>query len=317
MARTIAEIQNEILDEKNRVSSLHGLTTTNDNTSKTSIWKLWTHIVATAIWIHEKIVERNALISRPHTLNWYQEQALKYIHGKTLTWKDGSYQFDIPADATESDIESAKIIKHCAVSEVDLGTLLGDTSVEILGNSSYLYNNLGVVHMKVANNIGENIKSISTDELNNFREYIARIKDAGNQVIVDSLPGDELKLQLKVYVDPLLIDIENAIEKGKLIGTEIKPVEETIKNYLKNLEFNGAFVKTFLVDAVQKAVGVKIPILEKTFTKPYSETENPLNPSPAIVVDGEYTIPKAGYFDLEKLKLEIEYVSYTFYRDYK
>ncbi|MDI9309230.1 MAG: hypothetical protein QM535_03350 [Limnohabitans sp.] len=311
MARTIAEIQDEILDEKNRVSSLNGLTTTNDNTSKTSIWKLWTHIVATAIWIHEKIVERNALISRPHTLNWYQEQALKYIHGKTLTWKDGSYQFDIPTDATESDIESAKIIKHCAVSEVDLGTLLGNRSSEILGNSSYLYNNLGVVHMKVANDTGENIKPISTDELNNFREYIARIKDAGNQVIVDSLPGDELQLTLKVYVDPLLIDIENVNEKGKLIGTEIKPVEEAIKDYLKNLEFNGAFVKTFLVDAIQKAVGVKIPILEKAFTKPSLEAEGKF-------ITEEYSIPKAGYFDLdsEKLKLEIEYVSYTFYREY-
>lgn len=309
MARTIAEIQNEILDEKNRVSSLNGLTTTNDNTSKTSIWKLWTHIVATAIWIHEKIVERNALISRPHTLNWYQEQALKYIHGKTLIWKDGSYQFDIPADATESDIESAKIIKHCAVSEVDLGTLLGNKSSEILGNSSYLYNNLGVVHMKVANDIGDNIKPISIDELNNFREYIARIKDAGNQVIVDSLPGDELKLQLKVYVDPLLIDIEN----GKLIGTEIKPVEASIINYLKNLEFNGAFVKTFLVDAVQKAVGVKIPILENALTKPSLDAIE-------LEVIKEYIIPKAGYFDLDtdtqKLKLDIEYVSYTFYREY-
>ncbi|WP_427872492.1 hypothetical protein [Flavobacterium sp. MMS24-S5] len=36
MARTIAEIQKEILDEKDNYDSLSGLTD-----SKTAIWKLW------------------------------------------------------------------------------------------------------------------------------------------------------------------------------------------------------------------------------------------------------------------------------------
>ncbi|WP_258930728.1 hypothetical protein [Flavobacterium oreochromis] len=104
MARTIAEIQNEILEQKKDTISLNKL----NNESKTSIWKLWINIVATAIWIHEKIVERNALISRPHTLNWYREQALNYIHGQNLIWKDGSYQFETNPDSLKSDIELQK-----------------------------------------------------------------------------------------------------------------------------------------------------------------------------------------------------------------
>jgi hypothetical protein len=129
MARTIAEIQNEILTEKGNQPSLNGLT----SSSKTSIWRLWINIVATAIWVHEKIVEKNALVSRPHTLNWYRDQALNFHYGvplepdlsngMSLIWQDGSYQFDTTG-LTESEIEESKIIKHCAVSEIDLETVL-------------------------------------------------------------------------------------------------------------------------------------------------------------------------------------------------
>jgi len=108
MARTIAEIQEQILDERDKVEQFNALQvlTTDEkrdqtiseqltSTSKASIWRLWVYIVATAIWLHEKVVERNALISRPHTLAWYREQALNYVAGADLIWKDGYFQFDL------------------------------------------------------------------------------------------------------------------------------------------------------------------------------------------------------------------------------
>ncbi|AYN05808.1 hypothetical protein [Flavobacterium sp. 140616W15] len=365
MARTIAEIQNEILIEKGKQPSLNGLTD-----SKTAIWKLWTNIVATAIWVHEKIVEKNALISRPHTLNWYREQALNFHYGKplgqdssngmpldpdssnrmALIWKDGSYQFDT-TNLTEDEIEQSKIIKHCAVSEIDLGTVLKPNKEIEEIFSDYFHNKVGVVFIKVATVKEGKISRIDVpNELFALKEYIAKIKDAGNQVHITSDQGDRLKLSLNVYIDPLSIfinpkDIEyyqlkslsralEADEQAKLtkyeedllkkpldprngsliLNEKTFPVLDAIENHLKNIEFNGAFVKTFLVDAIQKAPGIKIPILTKT------ETAWATNPSdkPEDLTDVtkiEYFIPNAGYFDMDTLQVEVNYIPYTFYRD--
>lgn len=359
MARTIAEIQNEILIEKGKQSSLNGLTDSLSN-SKTAIWKLWINIVATAIWVHEKVVEKNALISRPHTLNWYREQALNFHYGipldpdsnngMSLIWKDGSYQFDTTA-LSEDEIEQAKIIKHCAVSEIDLETVLHPNRdiQEIF--SDYFHNKVGVVFIKVATVKEDKISRIDVpNELFAFKEYIAKIKDAGNQVFITSDQGDNLKLNLNVYIDPLTIYInpkdieyyqlkslsrdlsdeeqiklaayELALSEepldtrnGSLIlEKEVFPVLDAAKDHLKNIEFNGAFVKTYLVDAVQKAAGVKIPILKKV------ETGWATNPSDSPetlkdVTNIEYFIPNAGYFDLDTLQIGVNYIPYTFYRD--
>ncbi|HEY1194295.1 hypothetical protein [Flavobacterium sp.] len=351
MARTIAEIQNEILIEKGKQSSLNGL----DNNSKASIWKLWVNIMATAIWVHEKIVEKNALISRPHTLNWYREQSLNFLYGAPLTsdaskdvvpiiWKDGSYQFD--TTGLDDDLEKYKIIKYCAVSEIDLETVINPSKDVEEIFSDYFHNKVGVVFIKVATQKGDSIARIDVpNELFAFKEYIAKIKDAGNQVYITSDDGDILKLNLNIYVDPLSIyvdpqDIEYYQLKSlsrELTATEVDkinnhgsvsdlngslitkpdtfPVLDAIKNHLKNIEFNGAFVKTYLVDDIQKAEGVKIPVLKNVKTsiaKNPSDLENPLINDVSNI---EYFIPRAGYFDLDALEVEVNYIPYTFYRD--
>ncbi|WP_291152195.1 hypothetical protein [Flavobacterium sp. UBA7680] len=349
MARTIAEIQKEILDEKEKQSSLAGLT----NISKTSIWQLWVNIVATAIWVHEKIVEKNALISRPHTLNWYRDQALNFHYGVPLTsngvsliWKDGSYQFDT-TKLDEAQIEDSKIIKYCAVSEIDLETVLDPEKKPVEIFSDYFHNKVGVVFIKVATIKGDKISRIDVpNELFAFKEYIAKIKDAGNQVYITSDDGDVLKLKLNVYIDPLTIKINpNDVEyyqlkslntlsteqaaklasygedyktdekNGSLILKEaVFPVVDAVKDHLKNIEFNGAFVKTYLVDAIQKAQGIKIPIL----TKVQTSTARNLNEGNSELFDVsniEYFIPRAGYFDLDNITIEVNYIPYTFYRD--
>ncbi|MFT5890173.1 MAG: hypothetical protein ACI9Y7_000262 [Dokdonia sp.] len=322
MSRTIAEIQTEILDEKDRQSVLAGLT----NESKTAIWKLWTYIVATAIWIHEQIVERNARISRPHTLDWYRTQALDFIDGSDLIFRDGFFEFDTTG-LSESQIEDLKIVKHCAVSEIDLETIINpegnltlDTEIDQNSNSvqllsDYFHNQVGVVFMKVAKDEGGNIVALNADEQGRLREFIRRIKDAGNQIQISSIPGDKLKLDLRVYVDPLLIyvnpDNPNDDDNGILVSSgSVKPVEEAITEYLKNIEFNGALVKTFLVDAIQGTQGVNIPILDKMFAGGRAVTLSNDN-----LINNEFYIPNAGYFNLSELELSISYFPYTFYRN--
>lgn len=357
MARTIAEIQNEILDEKKKQPSLNGLT----SSSKTSIWRLWINIMATAIWVHEKIVEKNALVSRPHTLNWYRDQALNFHYGVplepdssngiSLIWQDGSYQFDT-ATLTDSEIEDSKIIKHCAVSEIDLETVLNPNKEIKEIFSDYFHNKVGVVFIKVATIKEGKISRIDVpNELAAFKEYIAKIKDAGNQVYITSDKGDILKLSLNVYVDPLSIYINPKdivyyqlkslnrdlsteetiklhyyesklvinpldIKNGSLILQEnIFPVVDAVTAHLKNIEFNGAFVKTYLIDSIQKAAGVKIPILTKVQTAWAQNPNDQENPKLTDVTNIEYFIPNAGYFDFDALQIEINYIPYTFYRD--
>lgn len=350
MARTIAEIQNEILIEKGKQPSLKGLT----NTSRTSIWNLWVNIVATAIWVHEKIVEKNALISRPHTLNWYREQALNFHYGMpldpdssngmSLIWKDGSYQFDT-TNLDPTQIENAKIIKHCAVSEIDLQTVLDPKKDPEEIFSDYFHNKVGVVFIKVATVKDDKISRIDVpNELFAFKEYIAKIKDAGNQVYITSDQGDNLKLTLNVYIDPLSIFInpkdieyyqlkvskkslspekqeeldnyEFDTRNGSLIlNNTVFPVLDAVNNHLKNIEFNGAFVKTFLVDAIQKAEGIKIPILNKVETVWAANPSEESDPVLKDVTNIEYFIPSAGYFDMDALQVEVNYIPYTFYRD--
>jgi len=331
MARTIAEIQTEIIAEKVRQSALAGLT----NESKSAVWRLWTYIVATAIWMHEQIVERNALISRPHTLEWYKAQTLSFLNGRELFFKDGFFEFDT-VGLNEKEIEEARIVKYCAVSEVDLDTIINqdggltlqgnqnETSGEALENaqnqvlSNYFHNQVGVVFIKVAkdSDSGKNITFLNTTEQDNLKEFVKRIKDAGNQVQVTSIPGDLLSMKLKVYVDPLTIYVnpdnnQEDVNNGILIADgDTKPVEEAIKDYLKNIEFNGALVKTFLIDAVQKANGVSIPVFEE-----FKSGIHSLNLDDTVVLDSEFYIPKAGYFDLEKLKISVDYFPYTFYRN--
>ncbi|KFF06439.1 hypothetical protein [Flavobacterium reichenbachii] len=349
MARTIAEIQNEILTEKKKQTSLDGL----KMSSKTGIWNLWVNIVATALWVHEKIVEKNALISRPHTLNWYREQALNFHYGVPLTsdstnsisliWKEGSYQFD--TTDLEGDIEQYKIIKHCAVSEIDLETVMNPDKEPEEIFSDYFHNKVGVVFIKVATVKGDKISRIDVpNELFAFKEYIAKIKDAGNQVYITSDEGDRLKLNLNVYIDPLTIyidpaDIEyyqlkslsrpltseeeeklinhklNTLNGSLILQPEVFPVQDAVRDHLRNIEFNGAFVKTYLVDAVQKAQGVKIPVLTKIQTVEAKNPSDRLDPEFNDVTKIEYFIPKAGYFDIDILEVEVNYIPYTFYRD--
>lgn len=63
MARTVEQIQNEILKAKETEASLNGL----NSTSKVAIWRLWVYITAFVIWTLEKIFdEYKKEVSKPY-----------------------------------------------------------------------------------------------------------------------------------------------------------------------------------------------------------------------------------------------------------
>ncbi len=268
MARTLQRIQDDIYFSilQTPLSSL--LT----STSKTAVWRLWVYIFSYAIWVHEQIVSKNAENSRPHTIRWYQEQCYNFLDGLPLTWLNGQFQYDL-TNVIDADVR--KIIDRCAILESNNGELV----------------------IKVATNNNGNLEPLNPlDQLPRFKYYLQQIKDAGNRIRVINQPADILKIELTVYVDPLMIDLQT----GKLLNTPavIFPVKEAINNYLEKLEFNGAFVRTFFQDELQKAIGVTLPKIDVLESQYLGFAWIP-------IVD--WTIPKAGYFKSNDVDLTIIY----------
>lgn len=233
MARTIDEIQQGMLDG---IAADPVLSLVATSTSKVSIFRLFTRIVATAIWTLEVLfdtlkAELNELLAalKPHTLRWYAGKAKAFQYGYDLAVDSDTYD---NTGETEEDIDASLIVKYSAVTE---------------GND-------GKLRIKVATE-STDLEPLSAPQLEAFTEYMQRIKDAGVKLLIESNAADKLKLSLKIYYDPLIL---NGVGQ-RIDGSDLEPVQTAVKTYLKNLPFNGTFVLAFLVDALQLVDGVVIP----------------------------------------------------------
>ncbi len=278
--RSINDIQQQILDAKATASSLNALevlTTseqtlnTSNSTSKVAIWRLWVWIFAYTIWAHEKIVSKNAENSRPHTIRWYREMCLNFLDGLPLVWKDGQFKYDL-TNVTDADVR--QIIDRCAILESNNGELV----------------------IKIATDIGGVLQPLTAPQLIRFKGYLQQIKDAGNRLRFINQPPDLLKINLTVKVDPLIIDLQT----GQLLSstTLVFPVKNAIDKYLANLEFNGAFVREFFRDELQRAEGVKLPII--------NDLKSQFAGFPFVPI-AESKVPEAGYFAINNTDLTIVY----------
>ena len=278
MARTIQEIQTLILQAKAQEPALNEL----NSTSKVAIWRLWVYIIAVAIWSLEKLfdqhradIDKRLAELKPHTARWYRSKALAFQYGFDLL--PDSDKFNNQGH-TEEAIEASKIVKYSAVIESK---------------------NEGRLIVKIAGEQGEQLQPITDAQKQAFEAYLQEIKDAGVRLSVVNYQPDVLHLQMKIIYDPLVLD-----SNGQSILHATKPVEETVKSYLKHLPFNGELVLAHLIDALQQAEGVKIPHLV-------------LAQSKNITIGGGYgafetieisKIPTAGYFTIDNFN-DITYVS--------
>ena len=278
MARTIQEIQTLILQAKAQEPALNEL----NSTSKVAIWRLWVYIIAVAIWSLEKLfdqhradIDKRLAELKPHTARWYRSKALAFQYGFDLLPDSDTFNNQ---GHTEEAIEASKIVKYSAVIESK---------------------NEGRLIVKIAGEQGEQLQPITDAQKQAFEAYLQEIKDAGVRLSVVNYQPDILHLQMKIVYDPLVLD-----SNGQSILHATKPVEETIKNYLKRLPFNGELVLAHLIDVLQQAEGVKIPHLV-------------LAQSKNITIGGGYgafetieisKIPTAGYFTIDNFN-DITYVS--------
>lgn len=234
MARSVETIYNEMIIEKESLSSLDPLEPTGEtysgllgsitSGSKTAIWRLVFYVVAYFAHLQEVLwdtfkAEVIDLVSKAKygTLRWYVEISKQYQHGDVLT-----FTYNFPGYAV---IDPTKRIVTQASAIDDPGA-----------NASII--------VKVAKGTLV-LEPLDAIELAAYTAYINQYKMAGIKVNVVSLNADQLQLSMIIGYDAI-----------RPVADVQADVEEAIKSYLNSLPFDGRFRRLAFEDAIQQVEGV-------------------------------------------------------------
>ncbi len=267
MARTITEIHNQILANTSSNPVLGAV----NNTSLTGRLRLFSYIIAVAIQLLEKIFDKhleevvNIIFQQKWgTVRWYRNRVLGFQFGFDLAKDTDRFIND---NATPEEIEESKVIKHCAV-------------VEPISNSSLI--------IKVATEENGELAPTSAEIQTSLAYYIDEFRVAGTRVDLINQLGDLLIPYVDVYRDPLVIGAD-----GVNILTGENTVEIAIKNYLRNVGFNGELVVLDLAKAIQAVDGVVTVEIANIEVRYIDRQANEYGERLPISVK---FIPESGYF---------------------
>jgi hypothetical protein len=266
MARTINEIYDAIIVEKNTRSSLDGLAPANETStqllddlnsdSKVAIWRLWAYITAVAIHAHEvvwdlfkKDVEDIANSAPAGTPAWYRKKVFEFQLGDALEYIGTVYKYAV--------IDPLKqIVTRCSIDQ----------------------RGSGLVVVKVAKGETGALEPLIQSESDALQAYINKIKFAGTRMIVFSGDPDQLTMNYDIYYDPI-IQLDVLQEK----------LTNAINAYLnEELPFNAELNVTGFTDVLQTVEGVEDPIFQ---------SGSALAGSTVRTFEVDY-VPASGYFVL-------------------
>ncbi len=234
MARTIAQIQQSIIDAKNANSNLSGLTS-NSNVAE---WNLWTAIVAICQWTIETLfdshlseVQTLLATMKPHTAAWYASMAQAFQYGDALPYGSDTYSVIDP---------TKQVVKYAAAQEIGSGSSL-ELAVKVAQATTDSFT-------------GDTVCAQITDTptLNALSAYMLLVKDAGINLNVESWAGDIHKCMATIYYDPQIINSSGQ----RLDGTDNFPVDRAIARYLNDLPFNGLLTVDDYISAVKAVPGI-------------------------------------------------------------
>lgn len=274
MARNIKDIYDQMAAEKAAMSQLDvylvdeaDSTSTLDNTqrllndlstpSKVAVWRLLLWVVAFGIWIHEMLWD--VFKAEVDSIVASAIPGIpRWYQRETLKFQYG-YQlvWDGKKYVYPTIDTNAQIITRCAIQD-----------------------NGGVIRVKVAKGTVP-IQLDAAEELA-LNSYLQQIKFAGSNVLLINFPSDLIRFQIDILYNPQV--------ELTLIKTA---VEAAIENYLSNLEFNGKFIVSHLVDRLQALDGVVIPDVNNI---DYVTASNPL----WVPIENEYQTV-AGYAKISPL----------------
>ena len=286
MARTISQIQEEMIAYLQ--TTVIGVLLI-PNVSSTAIWRNMIFVVSASILTFEKIldafkieIEAEIAKSRVHTRDWYRGKALGFCFGLPII--SGTDQFDT-SGLEEDEIEATKIVAQAA-------------AVKLISDAGY-----GVLRIKVAKKQGNSLIPLSEIEFIAFKQYMNRhVCDAGTQLICTTGIGDDLKLTIDAYYDPLVIDANG----GRLDGAEAEPLKLAINNFIQSLNFNGILIKSELHEHLKNVPGFKAINIKLAASKYAGFTYDNSSLSNVGLID-ELRVADSGYFKLDNDVLLINY----------
>lgn len=226
MARSVEQINNEIVSKVESTTELSGLT----STSRRSIWRMFTWIVAYIQSLFEQKtdifkteIETIVDYSTPNTATWVQQKAFKF-----------QYDAVTPQVVTLVDLvptypiinEDLQIVTRCSV-------------------KSDLSNN---VKIKVAKN--EPPEALTSGERSALQDYINVIGCAGINYLVSSGTSDKLYVQADIYY------------QGQYSAIITANVISAIESYLSSLPFDGQLLVSDLDRTIRETTGVKDVVLK-------------------------------------------------------
>lgn len=270
MARKLTDIKAQILSEKTKYSELDVL----NSKSKSSIWNLFIYIIAYAIFNLELLFDQHKLevstaISelKPHTARWYRNKALAFQYGFKLHEDTDKFNNE---GHTEEEITASKVVKYSAVTEAQSQSRL---IIKIAGENN-----------------GE-LSPITEPQKEAFMTYMEEIKDAGVPLTIINYLPDLLYLNITIKRDPLVLDASgNAIAP---INGDIRPVDTAIKEFLRELPFNGELILSKLTDKLQITAGVKDVNIDNASSAWIDANTNDYGAAIGIYMS---KIPESGYF---------------------
>lgn len=190
--------------------------------SKVSIVSLLLYVVASVIYIREKMhekwqedVDKTALGTRYGTKQWWFRMVKMWQKGDSVkVFEDGSIGYPV-----EDEIK--RIVKSVALRNNGL--------------------NLEVLVAK-----GEdNLEMLSTEEVSELNAYLNEITPLGIVPVAHSYQACELTLGGEIYYD-------GQQDTDIILGN----IETAVKKYLNNIEFGGVVYKNKVIDAIQSVEGV-------------------------------------------------------------
>lgn len=295
MARTIEEIQVEMMSAKEKHYELAGLKSNvkvvdifqkiwnyffknKRSTSKVAIWRLWIYIISFSHHTqeelfdeHTKYIDKKLKEDKRGRLPWYRKMALNFQYGFKLIEDTDFYD---NSGYKEEDIEASKIIKYAAVTQVD----------EIDTNKRAL------LVIKIATESDGKLSPVNETQYEAFKAYVNEFKFAGVYVRVINYLPDLLKLKLRIVRDVLILDSNGMNRK-----TGEYPVNNVIEKFMKELPFNGQFSLQRLEEKILAVDGVKDLNLDYAETAWIDANKNGYGAMELIDIA---KIPISGYFTI-------------------
>ena len=276
--KTVREIKKSITDvfiNDDAVKAKYGLTpgkSFEDEFSAASIESIIFHAVAFGMFVLYSFFElfkaeiNAAIINYTHpTLIWFAEKVKTFQYGDDVVPEKDYYD---NTGLTDEEIALRKVVKYAAAVEQSFSNGRFGVRVKVAGEDG----------------AGERIE-LPTVQLNALKSFffLPQVKPAGVYVEITSSDADRLKLDLRVYYNPRVL---NGLGQ-RLDGTDNRPLQNAIDAFLKNLPFNGRFNLTKFQDAMQAVDGISDPRILSAQTRyaalPYTMVVDEIVPDSAYL----------------------------------